>query len=200
MPVKQICLDLDGVLCDFVGPTLKLFKRDPDAMIADWPAGNYDMPAVLGISTNELWEAVDKAGFRHWADLPKLSWADELLKLCRSIAPTIILTSPTLHVSSLSGKMNWLQRHYGKHFRDYLIGPSKHACAIPGSVLIDDCDANCDRFTCEGGFGVVFPQPWNRFHELACGDGEARIEHVRRAIDRVANMEQLAGEAVAGAA
>lgn len=164
MPIKQICLDLDGVLCDFIGPTLRLFGHDPEVVFANWPAGTYDVAAVIGVSTNDLWRTIDKAGFHHWADLPKNPWADDLLTACREIAPTIILTSPSRHISSLSGKLAWLQRHYGRKFRDYLIGPPKHFCANADTVLIDDCDKNCEEFRVQGGEAIVFPQHWNSMH------------------------------------
>ena len=55
----------------------------------------------------------------------------------------------------------FLQRHFGKSFRDYFVGAPKQFCARPGAVLIDDFDDNCVAFREHGGRAIVFPQPWN---------------------------------------
>lgn len=169
--ITQICIDLDGVLCDFILPTLRLFSDDPQSLLNRWPIGQerdgdgrYAVLDLLGVKTKEFWDTVDKAGFQHWANLPRYPWATELMNACKAIAPTVVLTTPSRHVNSVKGKVCWLQRHFGMKFDGYLIGTAKHFCARPGSLLIDDSDLNCNKFREHGGEAIVFPQPWNSRH------------------------------------
>ena len=50
--------------------------------------------------------------------------------------------------------------------RQFLIGPSKHLCANPETLLIDDSDKNVDSFRKCGGQAVLVPRPWNSLHGL----------------------------------
>lgn len=164
MKIDRILLDVDGVLADWVAGVCRLFDRDQSEMEAEW-GHDYDICSVLGCSTSEMWRRVDEAGEDFWANLEPYPWADQLYDLCRSLAPTTILTSPSHDPTSLAGKLRWLDEHMGKgeHFRKFLIGPDKVACARPGALLIDDRDANCDDFRSYGGQAIVFPRPWNVF-------------------------------------
>jgi hypothetical protein len=59
-----------------------------------------------------------------------------------------------------------MQRHLGRSFRDFLIGPSKHLLAKPDVALIDDRHGNVRSFREHGGRAVLFPQPWNANHHV----------------------------------
>lgn len=165
--ISQILLDLDGVLCDFVLPAVRLFTDDPQKVCANWQPGNYSMADNLGVSNSKFWKKIDKAGSFFWSNLPPYPWMRELIELCRAQAPTIICTSPSPKPSSLLGKVYWMHNHFGPGFRDYLIGAPRQFCARPGAVLIDDSDANCSLFRLNGGQAILFPQMWNERHALA---------------------------------
>ena len=162
MKISQILVDMDGVLCDFIGHTCKLMGLDPVKAIDLWPAGAWDFSEGLGLNDAQVWEAIDKRGEDFWAGIPALPWFTSLMKLCESRCDlVVILTSPSIAHSSASGKVQWLQKHIGRHYRNYLIGPKKEVCARPGAVLIDDNDGNCEKFKAHGGEAIVFPAPWN---------------------------------------
>lgn len=75
------------------------------------------------------------------------------------------LTSPTLSPDCLAGKLEWIQRCAPKWMqRQFLIGPSKHLCAKPGVLLIDDSDKNVAAFQEQGGSSLLVPRPWNSLH------------------------------------
>jgi hypothetical protein len=161
--IRQILLDLDGVLADWCSPVIRLFDRDPAEVIGTWPAGVYDLGEVLGISEVEMWRRVHAKGAGFWAELEPYPWAHDLLATCRMHARTTILTSPSRDPESLAGKVRWLDRHFGDggSFRDFLIGPDKAAAAHRGALLIDDRDSMCETFRQHGGRAIVFPQPWS---------------------------------------
>lgn len=157
-----IFLDMDGVLCDWVGGVCRLLERDQAALEASWTKDSSICPQ-LGISANEMWRKIDEAGSAFWSELDPYPWTEELWWLCSLASQTIVLSSPSQDPRSLAGKLEWLNKHLGggRPFRRYLIGPAKWACASRMKILIDDRDKNCREFDDAGGFSVVFPRPWN---------------------------------------
>lgn len=161
MAIKQICLDIDGVLADFVGGTAKLLGFDP-AVVDTW-----DYYPLIGTTEDKFWRAIDAAGADFWYGLTPYPWLYILYKACKKIAPTILLTSPSNHVSSVAGKLSWMHCYFGEKFRAYLMGSAKEFCAGPGMLLIDDSDANCCKFREHGGEAILFPRPWNENRSLS---------------------------------
>lgn len=98
-----------------------------------------------------------------------------------------ILTSPSLAPSCLEGKVRWLYEHFpkekGRHFSDFLIGNQKHLLAWPGRVLIDDAEANVEKFRSAGGEAILFPQVWNGNFEV-----EDRLAYVKNQLQSMAGM------------
>jgi 5'(3')-deoxyribonucleotidase len=167
--IDTIFLDVDEVLVAWVDGLLRLLGRDPATVHASWDALDprpWDVVEVLGVSHESVWRAVDEAGASFWSELDTMSWCDDLFAACSNIAPTYLLTSPSLHPSSLAGKLAWIQRQFGRTFRDYLIGPCKSACARPGALLIDDHPKNCAGFVRAGGSALLFPGVGNSLHSL----------------------------------
>jgi 5'(3')-deoxyribonucleotidase len=176
--IRTIFLDVDEVLANWIGSLLRLLKRDETEVLAHWGTLSprpWDVVEVLGVSGNTVWRAVDEAGAQFWHDVEPFAYCHELFDLCRSTAPTYLLTSPSKHPSSLAGKLAWMQRVFGRDFRDYLVGPAKHACARPDALLIDDSLANCSKFAAHGGHAILFPGVGNDLHHVAPHD---RVAHV----------------------
>lgn len=157
----KICLDLDGVLVDFVGGAAKIFGYDP-SVVTTW-----DYYPLIGVTESEFWRRIDEAGSDFWAHLEPYPWAMDLYDKCASIAPTILLTTPSKCPTSAHGKVRWMQSVFGTNFRKFLIGPSKEFCANADTVLIDDNDSNCKRFEEVGGNAILFPRPWNAHAGIA---------------------------------
>lgn len=163
--IKQIFLDMDGVLTDFTGDVMRLFGREynPEEHIGSW-----DIDDVLDISADELWRKIDEQGSKFWSEMTPLPRAFALYELVRSYADVIITTTPSEHSSSAAGKLEWLDRHFRpsgrRAFRKYMLCVEKHHLAGPGCVLIDDKNENCERFVAAGGQAILFPQPWNDNH------------------------------------
>jgi 5'(3')-deoxyribonucleotidase len=151
----NICLDVDGVLADFVGGTARLLGFDP-TLVTMW-----DYYPQVGQTEESFWRAVDAAGADFWANLEPYPWERELFDACNQMGNTILLTTPSTSPTSPEGKLRWIQEQYGKDFRKYLIGPAKEFCANPNTVLIDDSESNCAKFRSYGGHAILFPRPWN---------------------------------------
>lgn len=59
----RIYLDMDGVLCDFVGAACKLHGRDP-ATVTHW-----NFFKDWGMTAEEFWRPIHEAGEDFWANL-----------------------------------------------------------------------------------------------------------------------------------
>ena len=157
MSIEVIYLDMDGVLADFVTPSLKVagipLTHD---QVTTW---NYFEPYM---TSNEFWWKIG-ASQDFWLDIKPYPWASELFKLCKSIAPVRFCSSPAIDPICVANKVQWLRFHgfMDSDKNDYHFTPHKHELAKPGRVLIDDSMPNVLSFREAGGNGIVFPQPWN---------------------------------------
>lgn len=154
---------MDGVLADFVGGVLSLFSYDSaqqQNILANWPAGEYDICKVIPIGPNELWKVIDSCP-DFWPNLFPLMDGLSLFQDLQNCGEVYISTSPSRHPSCAAGKVAWMQNHIKHNFRRYMLGCDKFVLAKPHSVLIDDHDDNCIDFKRSGGAAILWPQPWN---------------------------------------
>lgn len=166
MKARNILLDMDGVVCNFVGSCVKLFGKDEDEVRRRWEPMQFDIEFAMGITKEELWGGIDGAGEEYWSEMMEAPWARRLYSFCTNAAPTFFLTSPSHDPRSLSGKLKWMKRFTGDdEFRNYLVGPQKFLCAAPGNVLVDDADKNVQAFVEAGGMAITMPSVWNCMYQ-----------------------------------
>lgn len=166
--LKCIYLDMDGVLVDFVGGAFKVFEIDPELRteVKSWS----DMTRVVSEQTNkdiepeEFWQRIADEGEDFWANLEWLPWGEELLHLCMESAPTVLMTAPTSHHRSASGKLLWINSKMPKDWQKrYAMSPCKHHMAHPGALLIDDGEHNIVAFREHNGSACLIPNTWNSY-------------------------------------
>lgn len=158
--LQAIYVDLDGVLCDMVGPALEIHQRQD--LLAGWPKGVYDLEKAIGITMDEFWAKIDEKGYDFWANLPAYEWMRDLMRTCYQYSERVVLCSkPSRSHYSSGGKHQWIAKHFGRRFRDFIITPQKYHAAGPNRLLIDDCEKNIIQWQRAGGMGLLFPQPWN---------------------------------------
>lgn len=156
----RVLLDLDGVLVDCVGSILEWHGLARD--LCESNLGSYDLAGAAGVSWQDLWSPAMRHAF--WADLSWMHDGKDILQAACSLVamPSIcLLTTPIPSPWSCSGKYEWVQEQMPGWEERLLIGPSKHFCAGPRSVLIDDSDANVEKFREAGGHAVLVPRAWN---------------------------------------
>jgi len=165
--VKTIFLDMDGVLANFVMGACKLFERDYDQTIREWPKGEYGIEKVFGVSRSEFWKKVDSRGTHFWSSLPEYPEAGDLTVASLKFGDTYVATTPSLSSDSMAGKLAWMDRigkqlrSKGEAFRNYVLTPHKHLLAGPESLLIDDSVENVNLFVERGGEAILVSRPWN---------------------------------------
>lgn len=168
---KNIFLDLDGVLCDWVRGVARLYgKSFTQEDICHWAHAT----ELVGITDKQLWD--DLADDDFWANLPLTKEFGFFMNLIQPVIEDVcILTSPG-PFGGLSGKQRWIERHlpYFWDRKQYLVGPAKDWCAGPGKLLIDDSDSNIQTWRLQGGDGILVPRRWN---DNADRDLQTHIEH-----------------------
>lgn len=176
---KPILLDMDGVLADFVGGALKAHGIERFNSL-HWPP-QWDMATELGISDDEFWAPIHDGGAEFWRQLEPLPWAQELWDGCAALGSITISTSPSRDYESRKGKLDWLAQHFDANVGCYF-GRDKWLMARHG-ILIDDSDANVQRFCEKGGQAVLFPRPWNALAFLARNPLEHVFHQLRLILD-----------------
>jgi hypothetical protein len=177
--IKRVAIDLDDTsnsLTMFI--LAKRFGID---------VGPYDydrFPAEVGYDILGAYEKLKKPGQpvydipgfwnevkrEDWASAPKSREFNMILEhALESVKQEdiFILTTPTKDPDSLAGKLEWIHNNYPPFLhRQYLVGPRKHFCARPDTLLIDDSDDQVNKFREHGGYAVLVPRPWNSLHFL----------------------------------
>jgi len=171
-----IFLDLDGVLVDFVDGACKLHGINPN-----FPNHKFWRPMI---SDKAFWARINSRGAKFWAELPKHSWADQIVGMARDrFKFTYFITSvDPRNLSAAKGKMQWLKNHFPKLCNRGIYTKKKQMCAGPSRILVDDTQKHCARWAAWGGKGVLFPQPWTTTWEPGFANG-GRIAYIRNKLD-----------------
>lgn len=160
--MQKAILDLDGVLVDFVGGAAK----QHGVQYPDPYPNTYDIAKAFNMQPRFFWEGL--RGSEFWEGLnwmPDGKLILQILEIAFGSENIVICTSPTLDPEAASGKIRWIQRELPQYARQFLIGPAKHFCAGPSTLIIDDHDANVKKFVEHGGKGILIPRPWNSNHD-----------------------------------
>ena len=162
----RILLDMDGVLVDFVAGACAIHGTSKEELIKKMEPGQYKMEDALGITTDEFWEPIHEAGAEFWLYLKPLPWVEDLLSFVESTTSDwYVVTAPSRHPSSYTGKLKWIKTYFGKEFDKFVLTQHKHLMAKPGTILIDDRDKNVKDFKYAGGWAVTFPPIHNHLHD-----------------------------------
>lgn len=167
MPIKQVLLDLDGVIFDFVGPASRIHGR-PDIYNAPENKGIFDMEKLLGIEPADFWKPLN--GERFWHELEKMPDADAIVSLAVKLVGednVAVLTAPSDSPYCIPGKRESIKRHYPFLAKRVIFGSCKEFCASPTRLLIDDRDSNVEAFAAAGGLAALVPRPWNKLYRLS---------------------------------
>lgn len=189
-------MDMDEILTDFVGGVSNLFNALPEDVMAAWPAGEWDIEPPLTKALGydrpddrvDMWEAITEAGAWFWENLDQTPWYAQMLEVVSRYSDDWwIVSSPSRHPLSYSGKAYWLKKRLGAKFNRFHLTPYKEQLARADTVLIDDRDRNVVRFIKAGGHGIVFPRHHNSAHPFK-GDPvtivEAKLKALHKQLDK----------------
>lgn len=189
-PQTRIYLDMDEVCCAFNAASLRLIGVDPERAQRVWNPRSWETPTeVLRLGRDDptagIMEPVDRrGGVAFWRNLEPTPWFAPMYRELQRLGPVAILSTPGRSPDSVVGKLRWLTGNAWPPPDRIILTHDKAAFAAPGAILIDDKEANVDRFRAAGGGGVLVPQFNNRARQHASGDA-AVAHHI------VGNIEGL---------
>lgn len=139
---QQLWIDLDGVLCDFLGGFQRKFGID-----------------FFSIPEEDAWVLV-KEQPNLWAELDPLPGAKIFWSTIKEYKPIILTAVPkTSFITSAQNKREWIRNHLG---HDILMIPCQGGynkagyITQPGDILVDDMKKNIDPWNKHGGRGILF--------------------------------------------
>lgn len=180
--IRRIMLDLDDVCNSFTMHVLghvygcEVGSYDYDRFPVECGYGILAAREVLSphlprLSKSEFWDSITRDVWRTLPPSRELNW---LLGHCEELVGkenVCLLTAPTIDPESLAGKLEWIHSNLPSWLhRQFLIGPVKHFCARPDTLLIDDRDENCRLFAEHGGQSLLVPRPWNKLAHVNTQD------------------------------
>ena len=158
----MILLDMDEVLCDFVGGALTIHGWTWEQFEQKTQPGRWGLPELLGLSKADFWMPINRMGSQFWTDLVPMPWLYDLIALIEPIClEWKIVTTPSRHPSSAAGKLQWMERYLRTHNQKYDLTNDKSGLANENTILIDDRETTVREFIAAGGHGIVFPARHN---------------------------------------
>lgn len=141
--IKEIFVDLDGVLADFDEKVERLTGLKPDAPEKD----------------QVMWDKLEKIP-HFYLDLKLMPGARDLWNRVERYQPTILTAVPSrktpMQIESANDKVVWVAQNFGNHVSVIVtLSKLKHTCGKPGDVLIDDRKENIDSWIEMGGIGIL---------------------------------------------
>lgn len=155
-------MDCDGVLSDFVHPTLDLVHAHTGDRHTIEEITQWDVFAAIGKKEHEhiLTTRVVAGGFCE--NFPVLPGALEAVERLRQLGDVFIVTSPFDANSWVQERNAWLAKHFG--FTKKQIAHVASKFIVHGDMLIDDSERNLIDWKEHNphGAALLIDAPWNR--------------------------------------
>lgn len=187
--ITHVFLDVDGVLADFTGHALQMLDRAD--FIDNYPAGEYSIDKLVGLTQEEFWGKLDSDYF--WRTIPPFNgtfkFVRDLYELCHDLnAALFYCTVGTVHQYFSSARAKWLQQMNfgaGVHTPPILLPTweDKILLAAPGRVFVDDNLLILNAVEAAGATAIRVPQPWNcsTITDVTTPDYDRVLQQVRKA-------------------
>ena len=162
MRLPRVLLDVDGVLADFLSPSLEILSRLSGQL---WVPSDFPTWDLFDTVSREFerpfFDDVNKLG---WCQaLPVYEDAIEGVSRLREHADIYIVTSPMNHVPTWTHEREqWLKEHFSIEPKKVVHTSAKYICR--GDVLVDDRPSNIEAWEAEhpDGVGLLWNQPYNQ--------------------------------------
>lgn len=162
MKRPRVLIDVDGVLADFLAPSLLILERLTGRSWAQSDFKTWDIfDTVPRAYEKPFFDAVNQLGWCR--NIPILPGAQEGVRQLRELAEVYVVTSPMNHVPTwVHEREGWLRDHFDIPHHKVVHTSAKYLCV--GDALVDDKPANIEAWGKEhpGSLGLLWDQPYNR--------------------------------------
>ena len=191
MPAPRLLLDMDGVIADFVTPSIQAHGKTDLPLtrltVDEWQqlyldeaeldrfwgperdeVAFYEAPKWAyfedwGLDFPAFWQPIREMGHDFWENLPVLPWGPALVRHVAKLDPDFLfVTYPDSHPAAYSGKYAWLQKHFPEYADKLVPIRDKTVLVRPNWLLIDDVKKQVDGFCEAGGAAFLWPARYNR--------------------------------------
>lgn len=195
----RILIDMDEVLVNFNDGLFKIWGLTRDEVMPYWDKGIWSArPALtkalykkglrnslVEMTLGEFWKKLEgREDF--WTNLENTSYFHNLMyEVTSRTDDWHIVSSPSMCMSSYTGKTKWLKNMFGTAFRRYHLTSEKNLLANKYTILIDDSDDHIWAFENDKlskGHGILFPCHHNSMHDQAY-ETKAQLESVVARLD-----------------
>lgn len=156
--INTVFFDMDGVLADFTGGSLKVHGKSLPPRGIEW-----NFFSQVGITEPEFWKPLRNRKF--WADLEPLPDGMELFRRVVDLIgdkENVGILSNGACPTSCDGKRDWIRHHLPDFEENIVFAQSKGLCANSSDVLlIDDYEKNIGKFRARRGKAIIAPRSWN---------------------------------------
>lgn len=174
---KEIFLDMDGVIADFVKDACLAHGRENPYEAEGYKCNAHTEEAncirrIFEMDYKQFWEPLNGVPF--WENLDVLEDGRNLLKILEDHfgkKNIYFLSTPSSHVSSFIGKFKWIDKHFPYYLSKTFLAHDKHRFAHRDTILIDDKVQNCKNFNTHGGLGIAYLTKWNKEMFTMYGSG-----------------------------
>lgn len=164
MMKRRILLDIDGVACDFITPTLKVLSQLTGRTFQHDDVQDWDIMKSLGISDEIAKETYQRVGAPgNVAAFPIYPGAKEGVARLKEIADVYAVTSPLASSRTWAREREeWLLAQLGIPTSKVAHTSAKHICH--GNILVEDKASTLQAWSEEWprSTGVLFRRPYNR--------------------------------------
>lgn len=164
MTKRRILLDIDGVACDFITPTLKVLSQLTGRTFQHDDVQDWDIMKSLGISDEIAKETYKRVGAPgNVAAFPIYPGAKEGVARLKEIADVYAVTSPLASSRTWAREREeWLLEQLDIPTSNVVHTGAKHICL--GNILVEDKAATLVKWRehTPYGTGILFKRAYNR--------------------------------------
>jgi hypothetical protein len=185
MPIRRVFFDIDGVLARFTCGALAVHGRPEHS--GQWRT--WDFPHTWGIGERAFYAPM---GREFWSSLGRWEDGFALLRYCETAIGAhriALLTTPAPTEGCVDGKRDWVAAHLPEYLPRLILGWSKELLAHECALLVDDSDANVNRFRYCDGHAWTVPRPWNHNRGRVGSDGTFNVLTETRRIEQALNTK-----------
>ena len=197
----NIFVDLDGVLCDFIGASMfsdEFLDLFATSGITEDDITEFNYYRLAGIDDGD-WEnwLYGKTDADFWANLPAYDDAADLVALVKRFDLQFKYLSHAVNSEAKIGKHSWLKNTLGESSKRLICVDAAEDkarfCTSQNDVLVDDLPSNCRAWQAAGGTAILWGRNWNanQGDDFPVANNLAELEQILEAVEHCRDLADL---------